>query len=184
MATCMPTCDSEEWRDIGGYEGLYQISNSGLVKSLSKKIVRKNGFVQTFKARILKPNSSLNYDTVALSKGGVVKTFYVHKLVADAFVLNPNGLPEINHKDENARNNNASNLEWVTHRDNLNYGTHNQKISIKNSCPICSIADDGTITKYPSITFASKHFGVTIQAISNAIRKGNKSNGLKWRYAV
>lgn len=104
----------EEWKDIEGYEGLYQVSE-GEVKSLN--------YNKTKKERVLKKSIVGGYYTVNLHKDGVMKTYYVHKLVAEAFIPNPDNLPCINHKDENKLNNSVSNLEWCTVKYNTNYGT-------------------------------------------------------------
>lgn len=103
----------EEWRDIKGFERLYQVSNLGNVKSL------KFG-----KERIVKPRKcGRGYLQVGLWKDGKVKCYKVHRLVANAFLPNPNNLTEVNHKDEDKTNNKVSNLEWMTHRDNKRYSS-------------------------------------------------------------
>ena len=108
----------EVWKDIEGYEGLYQVSTCGNVKSLPK--VRRNGtgtYIQ--KERLLKPsNTSTGYKKVELCKDGKRKSFKVHRLVAIAFIPNPDNKPEVNHIDGNKINNNIDNLEWVTSSEN------------------------------------------------------------------
>ena len=108
----------EVWKDIEGYEGLYQVSTCGNVKSLPK--VRRNGtgtYIQ--KERLLKPsNTSTGYKKVELCKDGKRKGFKVHRLVAIAFIPNPDNKPEVNHIDGNKINNNIDNLEWVTSSEN------------------------------------------------------------------
>ena len=112
----------ELWKDIDGYEGLYQVSNLGNVKSLN--------YNRTGKERILKPgNNGLGYLNVLLCKNGKTKTFKIHRLVANAFIPNPYNKPEVNHKDENKTNNCVDNLEWMTSKENNNYGTRNERIS-------------------------------------------------------
>ena len=105
---------NEIWKDIEGYEGLYQVSTYGNIKSLPK--VRRNGtgtYIQ--KERLLKPsNTSTGYKKVELCKDGKRKGFKVHRLVAIAFIPNPDNKPEVNHIDGNKINNNIDNLEWVT----------------------------------------------------------------------
>ena len=109
---------TEQWRPIEGYEGLYEVSNLGRVKSL------KCG-----RERILKPQmKKKGYLQVGLRKEGKYKMFKVHRLVAQAFIPNPEGLPQINHKDENPSNNRVENLEWCDSKYNNNYGTHNERI--------------------------------------------------------
>ena len=119
----------EEWRDIEGYEGLYQISSLGRVKSLRNNKTRKEKILK------LKKNNN-GYVLVNLYKNKVMKTYQVHWLVAKAFIENPNNYPCFNQKDDNKENNNISNLEWITYKDNCNYGTRNQRIinSKKEKC--------------------------------------------------
>lgn len=110
----------EIWKDIPGYEGLYKVSNLGNVKSL-----KRNGI----KGIILKgEKDEFDYKRVTLCKKNKTKKYKVHRLVAQAFIPNPNNLPQINHKDENSKNNNVENLEWCTAKYNSNYGNHNEKI--------------------------------------------------------
>lgn len=114
----------EEWKNIKGFEGLYQVSNEGRVKSLQREITYKDGRKKIIKERILKNIlSDLGYYHVMLSKNGVTKRYKVHRLVANEFIENPNNLPIINHKDENPKNNVVDNLEWCTQGYNVRYGT-------------------------------------------------------------
>ena len=109
---------NEIWRDVPHYDGLYKISNYGRVKSFCKgdeqyKVQHDNG---------------RGYMTVQLYKNGKMKNEYVHRLVALAFIPNPNGLPQVNHKDEDKQNNYVDNLEWCDATYNNNYGTHTQRV--------------------------------------------------------
>ena len=107
----------EIWKDIKGYEGLYQVSNLGRVKSLRKNIIMKEALKEE------------RYLSITLHKNKTRKSFYIHRLVAQAFVSNPNNYPEVNHKDENKQNNQMDNLEWCTPKYNANYGTRNKRLS-------------------------------------------------------
>ena len=114
----------EEWRDIKGYEGIYQVSNLGRVKSLSHLVVRCNNSNYITKERILRPGVKKDKRMmVVLCVRGVKKSVSIHRLVAQAFIPNPDNLPEINHKDENPQNNTVTNLEWCTGYYNKHYGT-------------------------------------------------------------
>lgn len=131
----------EVWKDVVGYEGLYQVSNLGRVKSLSRLVDKgKYGTIYT-KERILKNQKvNVNYLFVILSKDGKHKNMTVHRLMAKAFLPNPDNLSDVNHKDENPSNNfiyinkdgsvdyEKSNLEWCTHKYNCNYGTSKFRI--------------------------------------------------------
>ena len=119
----------ERWCDIPEYEGKYQISNLGRIKSLSRTSNNRNGSFKT-KEIIMKPMKASNgYLIACLWKNNKQKKFIIHKLVADAFIPNPNGYKEINHKDENKENNIVDNLEWCNHKYNMNYGKIKEKIS-------------------------------------------------------
>ena len=109
----------EIWKDIEGYEGSYQISNYGRVKALPRQIpgaYNNREFIKKI------THDNYGYPIVGLSKNGRSKTFTVHRLVAKAFLPNPHGLKEVNHKDENKENNCSENLEWCTTQYNLTYG--------------------------------------------------------------
>lgn len=112
----------EIWKDIHGYEGEYQVSNTGQVRSLN--------YLHTGEVKPLKQNTDGNgYKVVTLYKNGKKKTCRVHRLVAIVFLPNPNNLPMVNHKDEHPSNNNVNNLEWCTSEYNNNYGTKKEKLS-------------------------------------------------------
>ncbi len=128
----------EIWENIEDYEGLYQVSNLGRIKRISKATC-------TFAGRILK-NSRHNrgYQTVDLSKNGVWKKYTVHRLVAKAFIPNPDNKPEVNHKDSNRSNNVASNLEWATSSENsihaINFGF--QSLRRGEGSPVSKLNDE------------------------------------------
>lgn len=114
------------WKNIEGYEGLYQVSNLGEVKSLK--------FAGGSKSRKLKLGKTSNgYMKIVLGSGKNRKTFSIHRLVAMAFIPNPNNYPEVNHKDEDKTNNIVTNLEWCTRGYNANYGTISERLSSKVS---------------------------------------------------
>lgn len=116
----------EIWKDIDGYEGLYQVSNLGRIKSLQRYVWRGNGIGgnSIVKEKIKKKDiTNLGYERTTLSKDNIDKHYSVHRLVAQAFIPNPDNLPVINHKDENPSNNHVDNLEWCTYQYNSIYGT-------------------------------------------------------------
>ena len=128
----------EIWKDIKGYEGLYKVSNYGNVKSLN--------YNHTGKERLLKPKIETYY-RITLSNYGVVKLYLIHRLVAEAFIPNPDNLPQVNHKDENKHNNHVYNLEWCTNKYNLNYGTVKEKIAKALSKKVYQYTLDGEFVR-------------------------------------
>lgn len=102
---------TEEWKDIEGYEGLYQVSNLGRIKSLARVIIRSDSKPNPINEKILKYGMNRGYCAVVLCKDGKKKMYKVHRLVAMAFLSNHYNLPEVNHKDENKKNNCVDNLE-------------------------------------------------------------------------
>lgn len=116
----------EEWRDIKGWEGFYQISNKGNVKSLPRQVNATSRKGKKYKislqTKFLKPSDNgCGYLRVLLRDKftGRSKNMYLHRLVASAFIPNPNGLSDVHHKDGNPYNNKVENLAWLSHKDNL-----------------------------------------------------------------
>lgn len=121
--------EQEIWKDIIGYEGIYQISSLGRVKSVSRCVNHING-VRHVHSKILKPNSCSLYLNISLSRKCVMNRFTIHRLVAKAFIPNPNNLPQVNHRDGNKFNNKVENLEWCSSSDNQK---HAYRIGLKKS---------------------------------------------------
>ena len=126
----------EEWRPVVGYEGLYEVSNTGIVRSVDRYVKTCYEAYKLHKGKILSPGKSkLGYLQVSLCNNGKIHQIKIHRLVAQAFLPNPDNLPEVNHRDENPGNNNVDNLEWCTRKYNVNYGTRNiraKETAIKN----------------------------------------------------
>ena len=171
----------EIWRDIKGYEGLYQVSNMGRVKSLERTVIKKNGRKQHRKERILKPRTThYGYLEVCLSDNNNGRFFLVHRLVCEAFQGSPKNKPCVNHIDENKTNNVASNLEWCTYTENINYGTRNARISK----PVGQYTRAGNLIKiWQSVREAERQLGFAHQNISTAARGEQKTAyGYVWKY--
>lgn len=162
---------SEEWRDIEGYEGIYQVSNLGRVRSLTRFI---HNYIKP--GKILTPrNNGHSYYEISLHRPGKKeKHVYIHRLVAKAFIPNPENLPEVNHKDFDKANNTVENLEWVTSREN--------KIHFRKSYR-ASIADEHKRQKLASKTLqrvkdhkdsiiSQYRAGATVEEIAGNIKVG------------
>lgn len=168
----------EKWIPIKGFSN-YLISNLGRVKSLSKSYrYRKNDEI------ILKANTRQNgYLKVDLYANGKAYTKSIHRLVAEAFIPNPDNLPEVNHKDEDKTNNRVDNLEWCTPKYNNNYGTHNRKVSEGVSKKVGRFTDDGILIDiWGSATIASETLGISRRNISRSCKTGFRAGGFKWRF--
>ena len=171
----------ETWKKIAGYEGLYEVSDMGRVKSLWHG-----------KEKILKPGKNTSgYLKVNLCKDSQRKTIKVHRLVAKAFIQNPQGLETVNHKDEDKTNNTVSNLEWMSLKDNINYGTRNKRVSEtqindKNKSKAVQMFDKSTgelLATFPSLSEAERVTGIAHQSISQCCNGKLKSAGdYVWKY--
>ena len=188
----------ELWKPIKGYEGLYEVSNLGRVRSLTRDIRIRRGkseYVYTKNGNIVEPQERQHgYLGVCLyghgGKNGRFTQKSVHRLVAEAFVENPNGYEEVNHKNENKKDNRVENLEWCTHRQNTLYGTAisrrtEKAINGAKSKPIDQYTLSGEYVRtFPSMAEASRH-GFDASNIHSAIHgKYTHAYGYKWQYAV
>ena len=164
----------EIWRDIQGYKGLYQISNKGRVKSL------KCG-----KERILKPGiDGYGYMFVCLYNDNARKYFKIHRLVTQAFVSNPENKPQVNHLDENKKNNCVDNLEWATAKENNNFGTRNERAGYSLSIPIIQYSKSGEfIREWTGAHEVERVLGIDNSHIIACCKgKLKSSGGFIWRY--
>ena len=163
------------WKDVRNYEGLYQVSNTGLVKRIPS--------VKCKKERILSQGTQkTGYNYVNLSKNGETHTKRVHRLVAEAFIPNIDNLPEVNHKNEIKNDNRIDNLEWCTREYNLNYGVRCKKFSVARGKAVQCVE---TKHIYPSARNASKHTGIYQSSISRCCNKEHgfkTAGGYHWEY--
>lgn len=171
----------EKWKDVVEYEGIYKVSNTGKVWS-----IRNNRLLKTKK-------NNRDYIQVNLSKDGVQKTHLLHRVVAIAFIENPNCYPQVNHKDENKNNNCVDNLEWCTNKYNRNYGTgyarsvanrNHIEIGKKMSRRVNQYDDNGNLVySYYGVKEAERKTGINESNIRRSMIKKYKAGGYIWRYA-
>ena len=176
---------NEEWRDVVGYEGRYQVSSMGRVKSLERKVRHWRGGERIQKERILKPsNDRRGYLLVSLCDGEKRKTFSVHRLVCQAFHENPDNKPQVNHINEIKTDNRACNLEWCTCKQNVNHGTRTDRSAKARSKPVGQYTLDGELVKiWQSPCEAGKQIGLSDSHVSKAANgKLKTAYGFIWRY--
>ena len=160
----------EEWKTVTNFSN-YQVSNLGNAKNIkTNKMLKLH-------------NSGRGYLQVSLSKNGKTKQFYIHRLVAEHFIPNPENKPEVNHIDENIQNNVADNLEWCNHSYNQNYGNRNNKVREKLGIKIKQYDLNGNFIRvFNSITEAQKHCNTT--HICKCLKgKFKQAGGYVWKYA-
>lgn len=177
--------ENEIWRPIKGFEGLYEVSNLGRIRSLEHTVLRRDGTTICVKQAILKKFIKFGYETLTLVRDKECHYKRVHQLVAEAFVPIPdelkplygkkteNGYPRVivNHKDENKANNRADNLEWCTQKQNLNYGTRSKRMAEAQMKPILQLTKDGVLVeRHRSLTDASVKVGISQSSISKCAK--------------
>ena len=172
----------EVWKDIEGYEGRYEVSSLGRIRSYAQD--RVNGKIKTGNL------TKKGYLTILLYDGRGGKRWRpVHRLVAEAFIENPLGLPQVNHKDEDKTNNRVDNLEWCTNEYNARYGTHIERISKANMCckttsrKVYSVDDNGNVERFNSIGEAERMTGCSHSNIVRTLKKRRpRCGGRMWFY--
>lgn len=186
----------EVWKDVIGYEGSYQVSNYGKVRSLTRKVSCMGG-QRTIKGKLLKPTVSSNlYLTVDLRQHQKHKTQFIHRLVAQAFIPNPKKYNVINHKDNNPQNNIVTNLEWCTQSYNVKYSYTNGNAKPTSGCfkkgyipynlkKVSQYDKEGNlINTYDSVKLAAKSIKRTPTSIFHCLAGRTKyTAGCIWRYA-
>ena len=185
--------DSEVWKDVTGYEGCYQVSNQGKIRSLDRVVIDTIGRKRHIKGKLLHPKANVKSGYLMINLKG--KDYYIHRLVAQAFLPNPMGLPQVNHKDETRDNNCVDNLEWCDIQYNHDYGTRTMRESNTKSKSVQQFSLEGKLlATYKSASESCRITGVnrrTIQMVASNYtyidNSGKKvryltAGGYKWRY--
>lgn len=172
----------EVWKAVKGYEGLYEVSSHGRVKSLKRLHTKERILCQAINHK--------GYARVVLWKENKQRKFSVHRLVAQAFIENPEAKPQVNHIDENKLNNRVENLEWCSQLENHRHGTINERISKsltnnpKKSKPVTAYDDEGnSVFSFPSVYEASRKTGINVSSIRDCLHKRTKhAGGYIWQF--
>lgn len=166
----------EEWKDIEGFEGYYQVSNMGRIKSVDRDVLYSNGRIHHYneKIRVLCKDKD-GYQITTLNKDGKSYSRRVHQLVACAFLPNPDNLPSINHIDEDKTNNRVDNLEWCSVYYNNHYNDRYKRVKAHKKGIILFNVVTGAVKKMPSVTQTAKELNVGSGAITAATDKRGKT---------
>lgn len=177
--------DQEIWKDVVGYEGLYQVSNFGRIKSLESIYEYMQQGVRAFRKKkeliVKQVLTNSGYYVTCLHKKGKLRQRLTHRLVAQAFIPNTENKPQINHIDGNKLNKRVENLEWSTGSENI---IHAHKTGLfKNQKPIIQLKDGIVIACYESIADINRKTGFTRKNVRNALNgKTSNSHGYQWEY--
>lgn len=188
LALELEDIEGEVWKDINGYEGLYQISNRGRIKGLEKEITlltaHKRKLIPMRKSYIKKARMNrYGYYQVSLWKNGTSHVFTIHRLVATMFIPNPQKLPCVNHKDERKTNNNVENLEWCTFEYNSNYGTARKRGAEKCFKKVYQYSLEGEVVGvFKSLREASEKTCIGMSRLSLLCNNNGSKNGFRWSY--
>lgn len=176
----------EIWKDIPGFEGFYQASTAGRIRSVDRSVTDAKGVVRFYRGRMMTLcDAGSGYLNVSLSKQGKLYTPRVNRVIAQTFLENPCNYDQVNHKDENKRNNCVANLEWCTAKYNTNYGTGILRRAQAISRPVLQFDPQGNfIKRWESITQAERELGIDNSHITRCCKKRLKTTGgFAWRYA-
>jgi hypothetical protein len=179
----------EVWKSVGEVKGIdftgaYEISNFGRFRSLDRLIIGSDGRKRNFKGQIIKPMlTNSGYFQVRMKQNEKTRHEYVHRLVAEAFCSNPYNLSEVNHKDENRLNNIYTNLEWISHNDNLNYGSRSIKFAISRGKRVAQYDLKGNLIKTWNSTREAGRNGFYQTSVAKCARGKQKTyKGFIWKY--
>lgn len=180
--------EDEIWKDINGYEGYYQISNYGNARSLDRQVGCRWGGLRDYGGKsLLTETTKDGYQRIVFMRDAIKERFLVHRIVAEAFIPNPENKPYVNHIDGDKSNNYFGNLEWCTNSENVLHADRNGLRDMSTHQPSNSkgvrCIDNGM--EFASTTKAVKWLGRnknSVAVISRAIKNDGKAYGYKWEY--
>lgn len=181
----VPDEEGEIWADIDGFEGQYQVSNHGRIKSCDRILPHKTHGTWHIKERLLKQvTTPYGYMSASFHLGeGKMQTVRVHRMVAIAFIPNPMNLPQVNHIDGNKQNNHVSNLEWVTEHENTDHAWSHGLCDNIVKCKQVPVINLDTGERFESIASAERSFGKITGAIGHVLKgKAKHAYGYRWAY--
>lgn len=181
----MASEEHEIWKPIKNYEGWYEVSNFGRVRSLDRFVNHSNkGFKSLRKGKIISPGKTKDgYLFVHISKNQKSQNLRINRLVAQTFIPNPNNYPQVNHRDEDKTNNKFSNLEWCTAKYNDNYGSRNKKVAKERGKRVAQLTLDGQVVHVWSSAHECVQAGFNYGNVCACCRgKRNVHKGYRWKY--
>lgn len=188
----MDKTSNEIWKPVVGYDGFYEVSSVGRVRSVYRVVRGKYGKTQSKPGRLLKPATNKDgYYYVTLSKEAKAKHFFIHRLVATAFIQNSPNKEQVNHINEDIKDNRVENLEWVTSKENINHGTRTLRMALTRrqfdrfAKPVLQISAETkrVIAEYRSIREAYRETGADRVSIYRCCsNKQKKAKGFLWKY--
>lgn len=176
----------EKWKPVKDFEGLYEVSDKGRVRSVPRTIQRKGGGTMTYKGKVLKPDvTKQGYLKVYLSKNSKKKNCLVHRLVAEAFIPNPKGYEQVNHKNTDKADNAVSNLEWTTNLQNYVHAEKNglRPANLRAKRVAQYTLDGKLVAEYESLSRCSKATGIKDSRIGDVCHgRRHTAHGYKFKF--
>lgn len=170
------------WKKVPGYDGRYEASIFGMVRSINRTVYKGRKMVPTkVRGQLLSPYIGTDeYLRVDMYQNGIRRHERLHSIIAKTFIPNPENKETVNHIDENKYNNTVKNLEWMTNEENVNYGTRIQRVKEKYGTQVIRISPANQVERFATLHEAEEKTGILRQSIAYAIRNKTKLKGYEW----